>query len=94
MPDLVWLGGSFSDAPVTNYETWPLPGGSAVAALYEFRQPGTYLYLNHNLIEAVQLGAVAQIEVEGEWNHDLMTQLNRYTTDTSQYNTESSVQPD
>lgn len=39
--DLVWQGGSFSDLPDTNYETWFVPGGSAVAALYEFRQPGT-----------------------------------------------------
>lgn len=39
--DLVWEGGSFSDRPVTNRETWFVPGGSAVAAMYEFKQPGT-----------------------------------------------------
>ena len=49
-------------------------GGSAVAALYEFRQPGLYVSLNHNLIDAVLLGAAAHIEVDGEWNNDLMTQ--------------------
>ena len=73
--DLVWNGGSFSDLPATNYETWFVPGGSAVAALYEFRQPGTYAYVNHNLIEAIMLGAAAHIVVDGEWNHTLMTQI-------------------
>ncbi|MDA1279953.1 MAG: copper-containing nitrite reductase [Chloroflexi bacterium] len=72
--DLVWNGGSFSDRPGTNYETWFVPGGSAVAALYEFRQPGLYVYLSHNLIEAILLGAAAHINVEGEWNNILMEQ--------------------
>ncbi len=70
--DLVWVGGSFDDKPLTNQETWFVPGGTAVAALYEFKQPGTYTYLNHNLIQAVQLGALAQIKVEGTWDNDLM----------------------
>lgn len=70
--DLVWLGGSFNDKPMTNYETWPISGGSAVAALYQFRQPGMYVYLNHNLIEAFTLGAKAEIKVSGEWNDNLM----------------------
>ena len=73
--DLVWNGGSFSDLPATNYETWFVPGGSAVAALYEFRQPGTYAYVSHNLIEAIMLGAAAHIVVDGEWNDTLMTQV-------------------
>ena len=73
--DLVWNGGSFSDTPATNLETWFVQGGSAVAMLYEFKQPGLYVYLNHNLIEAIQLGAAAHIRVEGEWNNDLMEQL-------------------
>lgn len=73
--DLVWPGGSFNDAPATNYESWSVVGGSAVAALYQFRQPGMYTYLNHNLIEALALGAVAQIKVEGDWNDDLMKQM-------------------
>ncbi len=73
--DLVWLGGSFNDAPATNYESWPVVGGSAVAAMYQFRQPGTYALLNHNLIEAFAFGAMAQIKVEGDWNDDLMKQV-------------------
>jgi len=32
-------------------------------------------YLNHNLIEAFLLGAAAHINVEGEWNNDLMKQV-------------------
>lgn len=73
--ELVWRGGSFSDAPATNLETWFVPGGTAVAMLYEFKQPGTYAYVNHNLIEALLLGAAAHIKVEGEWNNDLMEQV-------------------
>lgn len=73
--DLVWHGGAFNDPPLTNRETWPVFGGEAIAALYTFRQPGLYVYLNHNLIEAVLLGAAAHIAVEGKWNSDLMEQV-------------------
>ncbi len=73
--DLVWETGSFDDPPATNLETWLIRGGSAGAALYTFRQPGLYAYLNHNLIEAFALGAVAHVQVEGEWNNDLMMQV-------------------
>lgn len=73
--DLVWLGGSFNDKPATNYESWSVVGGSAVVALYQFRQPGNYVYLNHNLIEAFTLGAIAEVKVEGQWNDNLMKQI-------------------
>ena len=72
--DLVWSGRSFSDVPATDLETWLVAGGSAAAALYQFKQPGLYAYVNHNLIEAVMLGAVAHVKVEGKWNNDLMRQ--------------------
>ncbi|MGB2931177.1 MAG: copper-containing nitrite reductase [Methyloceanibacter sp.] len=73
--DYVWETGKFSNAPETNLETWFIRGGSAGAALYTFLQPGLYAYLNHNLIEAVLLGAAAHFQVEGEWNDDLMRQV-------------------
>ena len=73
--DLVWNGGSFNDTPATNLETWFVEGGAATAMLYEFRQPGLYVYLNHNLIEAILLGAAAHVQVDGEWNDDLMKRL-------------------
>jgi nitrite reductase (NO-forming) len=73
--DLVWEAGSFKDVPATNLETWFIRGGSAGAMAYEFRQPGIYAYVNHNLIEAVLLGATAHVVVEGEWNDDLMMQV-------------------
>jgi nitrite reductase (NO-forming) len=73
--DYVWERGNFNDAPTTGLETWFIAGGSAGAALYTFKQPGTYVYLNHNLIEAILLGAAAQIKVEGQWNLDLMEQV-------------------
>jgi len=75
--DLVWRGGSFSDTPATNQETWFVPGGSATAMLYTFKQPGLYAYLNHNLIEAFLLGAAAHINVSGEWDNDLMKQMKK-----------------
>ena len=52
-----------------------MEGGSATAMLYEFKQPGLYVYLNHNLIEAAMLGAAIHINVVGEWNNDLMVQI-------------------
>lgn len=73
--DYVWPNGSFNDPPRTNLETWFIPGGTAGAALYTFQQPGTYLYLNHNLIESFILGAKAEVRVEGNWNDDLMKQI-------------------
>ena len=73
--DYVWERGSFANTPQLNLETWFIAGGSAGAALYTFMQPGVYAYVNHNLIEAVMLGATAHFKVEGKWNDDLMTQL-------------------
>jgi nitrite reductase (NO-forming) len=70
--DLVWQGGKFNDRPATNQETWFVAGGSAAAMLYQFRQPGLYAYVNHNLIEALLLGAAAHVRVEGKWDDDLM----------------------
>jgi nitrite reductase (NO-forming) len=75
--DLVWDTGSFNDKPATNLETWFIRGGSAGAMAYTFLQPGVYAYVNHNLIEAVMLGATAHVVVEGEWNDDLMSQVQK-----------------
>ncbi len=73
--DYVWELGKFANPPAKDLETWFIRGGSAGAALYTFLQPGFYAYVNHNLIESLELGAVAHINVEGTWNEDLMTQL-------------------
>ncbi len=73
--DYVWETGKFGNPPQRDLETWFIRGGSAGAALYKFRQPGIYAYLNHNLIEAVELGATAHVKVEGKWDDDLMTQV-------------------
>ena len=75
--DHVWETGSFNDTPATNLETWFIRGGSAGAMAYTFQQPGVYAYVNHNLIEAVLLGATAHVVVEGEWNDDLMMQVSK-----------------
>jgi len=71
--DYVWETGAFADAPAHGLETWFIRGGSAGAALYTFQQPGTYVYLNHDLITAFELGAMAQFQVAGNWNDKLMT---------------------
>lgn len=73
--DYVWERGSFNNPPQRDLETWFIAGGSAGAALYTFKQPGTYAYVNHNLIEAVLKGATAHFKVAGEWDNDLMEQL-------------------
>ncbi len=75
--DYVWERGNLADPPLTGLESWVIGAGSAGAAVYTFKQPGTYVYLSHNLIEAVLLGAVAQIKVDGKWNNDLMTQVKK-----------------
>jgi nitrite reductase (NO-forming) len=73
--DLVWESGKFNNPPERDLETWFIRGGSAGAALYTFLQPGVYAYVNHNLIEAVNLGATAHVIVGGDWNNDLMEQV-------------------
>ena len=74
--DLYWPLGKFNNKPYTDLETWGIPGGSAAAAIYKFREPGTYVYLNHNLVEAFVLGAIAQVKVEGKWDESLMKVVN------------------
>ncbi len=73
--EFVWERGNLSDLPATNLESWVIGAGSAGAAIYTFKQPGLYAYLNHNLIEAFLLGAAAHIKVKGKWNNDLMEQV-------------------
>ncbi|MGE0241023.1 MAG: copper-containing nitrite reductase [Parvibaculaceae bacterium] len=73
--DHVWEMGKFNNPPAKDLETWFIRGGSAGAALYTFRQRGLYAYVNHNLIEAAELGATAHVRVEGAWDDDLMTQV-------------------
>jgi nitrite reductase (NO-forming) len=73
--DYVWETGKFNNPPEKDLETWFVRGGSAGAAIYTFREPGIYAYVNHNLIEAVELGAAAHFKVEGKWNDDLMKQI-------------------
>jgi nitrite reductase (NO-forming) len=72
---LVWETESFNGTPATDLETWFIRGGSAGAAPYRFRQPGTYAYVTHNLIEAIMLGAVAHVKVEGTWDNLIMEQI-------------------
>ncbi|WP_226779927.1 copper-containing nitrite reductase [Oceaniglobus trochenteri] len=83
--DLVWERGKFNNPPEKDLETWFIAGGSCGVALYEFRQPGVYAYVNHNLIEAVNLGATAHVVVQGEWNNDLMEQVEAPTEYNSAY---------
>jgi hypothetical protein len=49
--------------------------GRQRAGLVEQGCIGFYAYVNHNLIEAVELGATAHFTVEGKWDDDLMTQV-------------------
>jgi nitrite reductase (NO-forming) len=73
--EYVWERGSFNSPPKTDLETWFIAGGSAGAALYTFKQPGLYVYLSHNLIEAIMKGAASHVMIEGKWNDDLLTQV-------------------
>ncbi|GAA3101764.1 copper-containing nitrite reductase [Rhizobium viscosum] len=73
--EYVWATGKFANVPDIDQETWFIPGGTAGAALYTFAQPGIYAYVNHNLIEAFELGAAAHFKVTGDWNDDLMTSV-------------------
>ncbi len=60
-----WEQGSFTGPHASGLETWFIRGISAGAATYAFRQTAVYNCLTHNLIEAVELGALAPVVVEG-----------------------------
>ena len=77
--DYVWSTGSFGDDPQTGLETWLIAGGAAGAAIYTFKQPGLYAYVNHNLIEAFLKGAAAHFIVDGKWDDSLMKQVKKPT---------------
>jgi nitrite reductase (NO-forming) len=77
--DYVWEQGGFDNDPAIGIETWFIRGGSAGAAIYTFKQPGIYAYVTHNLIEAVLLGAVGHVKVEGKWDDALMKQVKEPT---------------
>ena len=72
--DYVWET-SFDVDPLTSVETWFVRGGTAMAAMYTFEQPGVYAYVNHNLIIAALKGATAHFVVEGTWDNALMEQV-------------------
>ena len=73
--DYVWERGGLGGPPAHDLETWVIAAGSAGASLHVIRQPGTYVYLSHNLIEAFVYDAKAILEAEGDWNNDLMEQV-------------------
>ena len=73
--DYVWERGGFNSPPELDLETWVIAAGSAGASIHDLQQPGTYVYLSHNLIEAFIYDAKAILTVKGEWNNDLMEQL-------------------
>ncbi|MBN9349481.1 MAG: nitrite reductase, copper-containing [Chitinophagaceae bacterium] len=75
--DLYWPLGKFHNKPLVDLETWNIPAGSAAAALYRFREPGDYVYLDHNLIDAIAYGAMAQIKVSGKWDNSLMKVISK-----------------
>ena len=72
--DFVWERGAFNSPPLVDLESWDIAAGSASASLHHIRQPGTYVYLSHNLIEAFVYDAKAILTAEGNWNDDLMEQ--------------------
>ena len=73
--DYVWERGGFNNPPALDLETWVIAAGSAAASIHTIRQPGTYVYLSHNLIEAFAYDAKAILVAEGEWDNDLMEQV-------------------
>jgi nitrite reductase (NO-forming) len=73
--DFVWERGGFNNPPKVDLESWDIAAGSAGASIHTLRQPGTYVYLSHNLIEAFVFDAKAILQVEGDWNSDLMEQV-------------------
>ncbi|MCL7970311.1 MAG: copper-containing nitrite reductase [marine benthic group bacterium] len=70
--DWVWPYGKFNNRPDEGLESWDVVAGGTAAAVYTFKQPGLYAYLNHNLIKAFLYDAKAFIHVTGDWNDELM----------------------
>ena len=62
--DYVWEGGGFNNPTNLNMEPWEIAAGSAAASIHTIRQPGTYVYLFHNPIEAFVYDARAILHAE------------------------------
>ena len=75
--DYVWERGGFNSPPQLDLETWDIAAGSAGASIHHLQQPGTYVYLSHNLIEAFLYDTKAILDVKGEWDDNLMEQLRK-----------------
>ena len=73
--DYVWERGGFNNPPALDLETWVIAAGSVGASIHDLRQPGTYVYLSHNLIEAFIYDAKAILTVKGDWDDNLMEQI-------------------
>ncbi len=71
--DWVWPYGKFNNRPDEGLESWDVVAGGTAAAVYTFKQEGTYAYLNHNLIKAFLFDAKAFIHVTGGWDDEVMT---------------------
>ena len=71
----MWERGGFKNPPKLDLETWAIAAGSAAASIHTVRQPGTYVYLSRNLIEAFIYDAKAILQAEGEWDNNLMEQV-------------------
>lgn len=52
--------------------------------IFYIKEQDYYLAKAEGALSGKNTLAVAQIEAEGQWNHDFITQLNTFKTDTSQ----------
>ena len=68
--DTVWQEGNTS-APVHNVQTTMIPAGGAAIVQFKVTTPGTFLLVDHSLVRAFNLGALAQLKVSGEPDKDI-----------------------
>ena len=74
MFDQTWLYGDLTDPPVNNLQTVPVPPGSTAMMEFTAMYPGNYPLIDHQIVNAIDKGAYAILNVTGWANHTIFHQ--------------------
>ena len=71
MFDESWLYGDLTDPPLHNLQTVPVPPGSTAMMQFMALYPGNYPLVDHQIVNAIDKGAYAILNVTGWANHTI-----------------------
>jgi len=71
MFDRTWLYGDLTDPPLSNLQTVPVPPGSTAMMEFQAMYPGNYPLVDHQIVNAIDKGAFAILNVTGWKNSSI-----------------------